>query len=97
MDEECPFVSKLFYIIHLKPNSFFYSIAKPQCFSLTDKTTSPNGTEISVKNLQIGEKVLAIDDKDKIISTEIISILHYENNSQGKILKKRIYFSKLSS
>ncbi len=57
---------------------------KPQCFSLNDTTKTPNGDEISIGNLKIGEKVLAIDHNDQIIPTEIIAILHHEKNSEGK-------------
>ncbi len=52
---------------------------------MTDTARSINGTEIQIKNLQIGDKVLAIDYKDRIVPTEVISFLHYENNSQSKI------------
>ncbi|CAF0895587.1 unnamed protein product [Adineta steineri] len=58
-------------------------VARPQCFSLNDTAQKPDGKQISIGNLQIGEKVLAIDKNDHIISTEIIAILHYENNSQA--------------
>lgn len=63
--------------------SFCFPLAKPQCFSLNDTTKTPNGNEISIENLKVGEKVLAIDDKDQIISTEVVGILHYEKNSPG--------------
>ncbi|CAF3868813.1 unnamed protein product [Rotaria sp. Silwood2] len=56
-------------------------ITRPQCFSLNDTTKTPNGNEISIENLKIGEKVLAINHNDQIIPTEIIAILHYEKNS----------------
>ncbi len=59
---------------------------------MTDMAISPNSTEIPIKNLQIGEKVLAIDHNDQIVSTEIISFLHYENNSQGKFKRKKHLF-----
>jgi hypothetical protein len=52
---------------------------------MTDTARSINGTEIQITNLQIGDKVLAIDYKDRIVPTEVISFLHYENNSQSKI------------
>ncbi len=68
--------------------NLLYFIAKPQCFSLNDTTKTPNGDEISIGNLKIGEKVLAIDDNDQIIPTEIVAILHYENNSRGKSVMK---------
>jgi hypothetical protein len=58
---------------------------------MTDMAISPNSTEIPIKNLQIGEKVLAIDHNDQIVSTEIISFLHYENNSQGKFKNKESF------
>jgi hypothetical protein len=54
---------------------------------MTDVAKSTNGSEIPIKNLKIGDKVMAIDYKDHIISTEVISFLHYENNSQSKIKK----------
>ncbi|CAF1139173.1 unnamed protein product [Adineta steineri] len=57
-------------------------VSKPQCFYMTDMATSPKGNEIPIKDLQIGEQVLAIDHNDQIVSTEIVSFLHYENNSQ---------------
>jgi len=63
---------------------------------MADMAISPNSTEIPIKNLQIGEKVLAIDHNDQIVSTEIISFLHYENNSQGKFKRKDLFFTKLS-
>jgi hypothetical protein len=44
---------------------------------------SPNGTDIPIEDLQIGDRVLAMDQTDRIIPTDIISILHYENESQG--------------
>jgi hypothetical protein len=80
-------VSYYFFIINCK-HDLLYCTAKPQCFSLNDTTKTPNGDEISIGNLKIGEKVLAIDDNEQIIPTEIIAILHYENNSQGKSDKK---------
>jgi len=52
---------------------------------MNDMATSINGTDIPIRNLKIGDKVLAVDYKDHIISTEIISFLHYENDSQSKI------------
>ncbi|UJR27313.1 hypothetical protein I4U23_008606 [Adineta vaga] len=58
-------------------------IARPQCFSLDDTVQTSDGDEISIRNLQIGQKVLAFDHIDQIISTEIIAMLHYENNSQA--------------
>jgi len=64
---------------------------------MTDMAISPNSTEIPIKNLQIGEKVLAIDHNDQIVSTEIISFLHYENNSQGKFKTKDLIFYKIIS
>ena len=54
---------------------------------MTDTARSINGTEIPIKNLQIGDRVLAIDYKDQVVSTEVISFLHYENNSQSKDFK----------
>jgi hypothetical protein len=54
---------------------------------LNDTTKTPNGDEISIGNLKIGEKVLAIDRNDKIIPTEIIAILHYDNNAEGRSAK----------
>jgi hypothetical protein len=51
---------------------------------LNDTTKTPSGDQISIGNLQIGDKVLAIDPNDQIIPTEIIAILHYENTSEGK-------------
>jgi len=60
---------------------------------MTDVAKSINGSEIPIKNLKIGDKVMAIDYKDHIITTEVISFLHYENNSQSKINKiKSFYF-----
>ena len=62
---------------------------------MTDMVKTPNGIEIPIKNLRIGEKVLAIDYNDKIITTEVISFLHYEiihkvKNERRK--KSRVYF-----
>ena len=51
---------------------------------MNDMATSINGMEIPIKNLRIGDKVLAVDFKDRLVPTEIISFLHYENNSQSK-------------
>lgn len=51
---------------------------------MNDATKTPDGKEISIGDLQIGDEVLAIDHNDQIIPTEVIAILHYENNSQGK-------------
>jgi hypothetical protein len=59
---------------------------------MSDMAKTADGVEIPIKNLRIGEKVLAIDYNDQIIATEIISFLHYDNNSQGKIEKKTILF-----
>ncbi|CAF1351242.1 unnamed protein product [Adineta ricciae] len=58
-------------------------VSKPQCFFMNDMAQSPNGIHIPIKDLRIGEKVLAIDHNDRIVPTEIVSFLHYENNSQG--------------
>ncbi|CAF3748619.1 unnamed protein product [Rotaria sp. Silwood1] len=57
-------------------------ITKPNCFSLTDMAQTPMGNKIPIKNLKVGDQVLAIDYNDQIVSTDIISFLHYENNSQ---------------
>jgi len=57
-------------------------IAKPQCFSMNDMAKSISGIDIPIKNLKIGDRVLAIDYKDKIVPTEVISFLHYQNDSQ---------------
>ena len=56
---------------------------------MTDMAKTPFGTEIPIKDLRIGDKVLAINYNDHIITTEIISFLHYENNSQSKIYTKK--------
>jgi hypothetical protein len=69
----------------------FDFVAKPQCFSMTDMVTTIHGNEIPIKNLNIGDKVLAIDYKDEVIPTEVISFLHYENDSQSKIPKTRSF------
>ena len=62
-----------------------FSQGKPQCFSLTDTTIAFDGRTIPVGELQIGDRVLAVDDLDRIVSTEVISMIHYENESQGKL------------
>ncbi|CAF1526826.1 unnamed protein product, partial [Rotaria sordida] len=72
----------------------FYILAKPNCFSLTDMAKTSMGTEILIKDLKIGDQVLAIDYNDQIVSTEIISFLHYENNSQSK--NKKFIYLKIS-
>lgn len=51
---------------------------------MNDMATSINGMEIPIKNLRIGDRVLAVDYKDRLVPTEVISFLHYENNSQSK-------------
>jgi hypothetical protein len=51
---------------------------------LNDTTKTPNGDIISIGNLKLGEKVLAIDRNDQIIPTEVIAILHYEKTSEGR-------------
>ncbi len=57
-------------------NILFLSVtAKPQCFSLNDTAKRSTGEEISIRNLKIGEKVLAIDQHDQIIPSEIIAII----------------------
>lgn len=86
MSDECPFTGKFLRSKKWIYFSCYYPV-KPQCFSLNDTTKSPNGDEISIGNLKIGEKVLAIDRNDQIISTEIIAILHYDNNSESKSYK----------
>lgn len=63
-----------------------YCLAKPQCFSMNDMARSINGLEIPIKNLRIGDKVLAVDYKDRLVPTEVISFLHYENSSQSKTI-----------
>ena len=50
---------------------------------MTDMAQSPNGIHIPIKDLRVGEKVLAIDHNDRVVPTEIVSFLHYQNNSQG--------------
>jgi hypothetical protein len=77
-------------IVNYQKSSLLYCTAKLQCFSLNDTTKTPDGNEISIGNLKIGDKVSAIDQNDQIVPTEIIAILHYENNSQGKIEKRNI-------
>ena len=57
---------------------------KPQCFSLNDRITTLDGEKMSIANLKIGQKVLAINNDDQIVPTEIIAILHYEKNQPGK-------------
>lgn len=69
--------------MHLISHSF-YPLAKPQCFSLNDTAKTVTGDDISIGNLKIGEKVLAIDRHDQVIPTEVIAILHYEANAEGK-------------
>lgn len=56
-------------------------VRKPQCFSMTDTVKSINGNDIAIKDLKVGDRVLAIDFQDRIASTEIISFIHYENES----------------
>ncbi|CAF1616859.1 unnamed protein product [Rotaria magnacalcarata] len=58
-------------------------VAKPHCFSLTDMAKTPTDREIPIRDLKIGHKVLAIDHDDKIVTAEIISFLHYENEAQA--------------
>ena len=64
-------------------------IDRPQCFSLTDRAISINGTEISIKNLQMGDKVFAIDENDLIVPTEIISMIHYDNDARSERERER--------
>ena len=45
---------------------------------------SPNGTLIPIGDLREGTKVLAMDSHDRILPTEIISILHYEKTTEGQ-------------
>lgn len=78
-----------------KSKILFFFKAKPQCFSMTDMAKTPLGMEILIKDLKIGDKVLATDHYDRVITTEIISFLHYENNSQGKIQLIRKKWSEL--
>ena len=61
-------------------------LVRPQCFSLNDTAKTPSGNDIRIGNPKIGEKVLAIDRRDQIIPTEIIAILHYETNAEGKYI-----------
>ncbi len=56
---------------------------------MNDRARTPNGIEIPIKNLKIGDKVLAIDYNDQVVPTEVISFLHYENKSQSKIKKRK--------
>ncbi len=76
-------------MFNYQKSSWFYCTAKLQCFSLNDTTKTPDGNEISIGNLKIGDKVSAMDQNDQIVPTEIIAILHYENNSQGKVETKK--------
>lgn len=80
--------------VHFLVNTYFFFkksnwyicifLAKPQCFSLNDTAKTPDGEEISIENLKIGEKVLAIDRNDQIITSEIVAILHFEKKLEGK-------------
>jgi hypothetical protein len=47
-------------------------------------TRTSDGNQVSIEQLRIGDQVLAVDQHDHIISTEIIAMLHYDNISQGK-------------
>lgn len=56
---------------------------------MTDTVKSLNGNDIAIQDLKIGDRVLATDFQDRVVSTEIISFLHYENESISKF--HRIY------
>jgi hypothetical protein len=66
---------------------------RPQCFSLTDTVRFVNGTDIPIEQLHIGDQVLALDVDDRIVSTDIIAFLHYENQSQGKLKINKTHVS----
>lgn len=59
---------------------------RPQCFSLTDLAETPNGTLIPIGELREGMEVLAMDANERIIRTEILSILHYDTKSEGIVI-----------
>lgn len=85
MNDECPFFRKIFFCRSEYLIEYVYFKGKPQCFSLNDTTRTPTGEEISIGSLKIGEKVLAMDKDDQIISTEVIAVLHYEQKSEGEL------------
>mgnify|MGYP002384631040 FL=1 len=85
MNDECPFFRKISLKQTKTKSNRMYFKGKPQCFSLNDTTRAPTGEEIPIGSLKIGEKVLAMDKNDQIISTEVIAILHYEQKSKGKL------------
>ncbi|CAF1535573.1 unnamed protein product, partial [Didymodactylos carnosus] len=52
--------------------------AKPNCFSTNDVALSTDGHEIPIGDLKLGDTVLAIDQNQNIISSDVVAILHYE-------------------
>ena len=58
---------------------------------MNDMARSISGMEIAIKNLRIGDKVLAVDYRDRLVPTEVISFLHYENNSQSNRFFSFVY------
>ncbi|CAF1119247.1 unnamed protein product [Didymodactylos carnosus] len=66
-----------------KPGEECPFVAKPNCFSTSDAALSTYGYEIPIGDLKPGDSVLAIDHSQNIISSDIVAILHYENNSQA--------------
>lgn len=60
------------------------SLGRPQCFSLNDTARTPYGEDVTIDQLQVGQKVLAVDGQDRIVPTEIVALLHYDNQKQGK-------------
>lgn len=93
--------SLIFVLVSTQIIVFFLVEDRPQCFSLTDFAHSPNGTLIRIDDLREGTQVLAMDSNDRIVPTEIISILHYEKTDEGltiiSFLLEFQFFSFLSS
>jgi hypothetical protein len=56
------------------------------CFSLENFVTMPDHSLKEMRNLQIGDIVLSIDESGKEFETRVIDIFKYDLNSLSKIL-----------
>lgn len=49
---------------------------------------TPTGREISIRDLKVGDQVLALDYNDQVVPSEVISFIHYEHEAHGKLNNK---------
>ena len=60
---------------------------RQRCFALDSLVTLENGKQMSMEEVQVGDRVLAYDDRTKqIIVTDVLTMLHRETNQFSRPL-----------